>query len=102
VTLYQEPLSPLLRQMVTCKAPLRILCAGLDMMVVSFSWFSAPHRGLTAIEPKPPSRELLGDGQLPGENETALGKVGGAPPYLAADSQRKPVIDRPGGGFRVP
>jgi hypothetical protein len=31
-----------------------------------------------------------------------MGKVGGLPLYLAAVSQRKPVIDRPGGGFMVP
>jgi hypothetical protein len=31
-----------------------------------------------------------------------MGKVGGLPPYLAVVSQRKPVIYRPVGCFRVP
>jgi hypothetical protein len=73
------------------------------MVFVSFIRVSGPaNRGLTAIEPKLPSREFLGDGQLPGENETALARSAACRPYLAAVSQRKPVIDRPGGGFRVP
>ena len=38
-------------------------------------------------------------GPLPGEAETALVEVGGSPPYLDAVSQRKPVMDGPGGGF---
>jgi hypothetical protein len=33
MTLYQLPLSLVLRQIVTCSTPLRILCAGLDMMI---------------------------------------------------------------------
>ena len=37
LTLYHEPFSPVLRQMVTCRLPKRILCAGDDMVLVSFA-----------------------------------------------------------------
>src|ERR1700693_387457 len=60
MTQYQEPLSPALRQMVTCRAPIRILCAGLDMMFVSFIWFPAPLIG--ALRERPHRRI---DGLLP-------------------------------------
>ena len=53
----QLPLSPVLRQIVTCKAPSRILCAGLDMMLVSFFWFQAPTIGALR---KRPHRRLAG------------------------------------------
>src|SRR5260221_11232637 len=36
---------------------------------------------------------------MPGENETALARLASCSLYLAAVSQRKPVIDRPGVGF---
>ena len=57
---------------------------------------SAAFPGAT-IKPLEPG--AFAPGQAPGENETALVEVGGLPSYLDAVSQRKPVIDRPGGGF---
>ncbi len=44
MTLYQLPFSPWFRQIVTCRTPMRILCAGCDMMI-SFSLSFRPHHG---------------------------------------------------------
>ena len=55
MTLYQLPLSPVLRQIVTCRTPSRILCAGFDMMILLSLWFPAPTiEGLTRATRQPP------------------------------------------------
>src|SRR5438105_1425650 len=41
MTLYQLPLSPWFLQIVTCRTPIRILCAGCDI-VISFSFSFRP------------------------------------------------------------
>ena len=73
------------RQIVTCRTPMRILCAGLDMMI-SFSSFRPRQPGPYGTSKEPASAGSFSDGQAEKLKASACGK-------------RSFLIDRPGGGF---
>src|SRR4051794_16849714 len=78
MTLYQLPFSPWLRQMVTCRTPTRILCAGLDMVWSPSLEFPAPPRGLTGATTQPPGPGFTPTGRIVRPVPDASGETEGS------------------------
>ena len=70
----------------TCRAPMRILCAGCDMMVSFSSVTGRDHRGLMSQRTKPPQ-------------SGATARTGQAENWGRPSGGTDFPLDRPGGGF---
>src|SRR5208282_2372847 len=90
MTLYQLPLSPWFLQIVTCRVPMRILCAGCDM-VISFSFCFRPPIG--ALRHATESASVRGEASVATGQAENWGRPSGGTDF---------PLERPGGRFIVP